>query len=49
MQIYRSEISAQFVNLFTKTVGLTEEEFELLITRFSREYIPRKFFYLKPG
>lgn len=49
MQLYRSELSPQFVNLFTKTVGLTEDEFEQLIARFSREYIPKKFFHLKAG
>lgn len=49
MQLYRSEFPAHFVELFTKTVGLTEAEFELLISHFRREYIPRKFFYLKAG
>lgn len=49
MQLYRSELSPQFVDLFTKTVGLTEDEFEKLIARFSREYIPKKFFHLKAG
>ena len=49
MQLYRSEISAHFADLFTKTVGLTEEEFCTLISHFQREYVPRKYFYLKPG
>ena len=49
MQLYRSELSPQFVELFTKTVGLNEEEFELFISHFRREYVPRKFFLLKAG
>lgn len=49
MQLYRSDISTQFVDLFTKTVGLTEDQFEQLISRFSREYLPKKFFHLKAG
>ncbi|MFI5187058.1 MAG: Crp/Fnr family transcriptional regulator [Chitinophagales bacterium] len=49
MQLYRSELTSQFVDLFTKTIGITEEQFEEFITHFSREYIPRKFFYLKAG
>ena len=49
MQLYRSELSPLFVDLFTKTVGLNEEQFEQVISRFSREYIPRKFFHMKAG
>lgn len=49
MQLYRSELSDKFVTLFTKTIGLTDAEFELVISHFNREYIPRKFFYLRAG
>jgi len=49
MQLYRTELSDHFVNLFTKTIGLTEEQFENVILHFNREYLPRKFFYLKAG
>ncbi len=49
MQPYRSELSPLFVEMFTKTVGLTEPEFELLLSFFKREYVPRKYFYLKAG
>ena len=49
MQLYRSELSPQFVEMFTKTIGLTEEHFEIVISYFNREYIPRKFFYFKAG
>lgn len=49
MQIYRSEVSQQFVDLFIKKMEFTEEEFALLLSHFRREYIPRKFFYLKAG
>ena len=49
MQLYRSELSEKFVNLFTKTIGLTEEQFANVIIHFNREYLPRKYFYLKAG
>jgi CRP-like cAMP-binding protein len=49
MQLYRSELSEQFVNLFTKTIGLTEAQFENIISHFNREYLPRKFFYFRAG
>ena len=49
MQIYRSEVSQQFIDLFTKKADFTEEEFALMLSHFRREYIPRKFFYLKAG
>jgi len=49
MQPYRSELSEHFVSLFTKTIGLTEEQFETILQHFHREYLPRKFFYLKAG
>jgi CRP-like cAMP-binding protein len=49
MQLYRSELSDHFVDLFINKTGLTEEQFEKVISHFSREYIPRKVFYLKAG
>src|SRR5436190_21424762 len=49
MQIYRSEVSPRFIDLFTKKMEFTEDEFSLLLSYFRREYIPRKFFYLKAG
>jgi CRP-like cAMP-binding protein len=49
MQLYRSELPDQFVNLFTKTIGLTETQFETIISHFNREYLPRKFIYLRAG
>jgi len=49
MQLYRSEISEKFENLFTQTIGLNESQFELVISFFEREYLPRKFHYLKEG
>ncbi|MBI3257896.1 MAG: Crp/Fnr family transcriptional regulator [Ignavibacteriae bacterium] len=49
MQLYRSEISPLFIELFTEKVALSEAEFELFVSYFRREYIPRKFFYLKAG
>lgn len=49
MHVYRSEVAAQFVDTFTKDVGLTNEEFDLLLSNFRREYVPRKYFYLRAG
>jgi CRP-like cAMP-binding protein len=49
MQLYRSELSEQFVNLFTKTIGLTEVQFDTVISHFNREYLPRKFIYFRSG
>lgn len=49
MQIYRSEVSQHFIDLFTKKADFTEDEFNLMLSYFRREYIPRKFFYLKAG
>ncbi len=49
MELYRSEVSQQFIDLFLKKMKFTEDEFSLLLSHFRREYIPRKFFYLKPG
>jgi len=49
MQLYRSEISPLFVDTFTKQVGLTEDEFTLMLSFYRREYVPRKYFYLKAG
>ena len=49
MQIYRSEVSQQFIDLFIKKMEFSEEEFAIVLSHFKREYIPRKFFYLKAG
>lgn len=49
MQLYRSELSQQFVDLFLKTIQLSEEEFEMMLSHYRREYVPRKYFYLKAG
>lgn len=49
MKLYRSEVSQQFIDLFTKKMEFTEEEFNTILSFFRREYIPRKFFYLKAG
>jgi CRP-like cAMP-binding protein len=49
MQLYHSELSPSFTNLFTRTIGLNAEEFDILLSHFRREYIPRKHFLLRPG
>ncbi len=49
MQIYPSEISPKFIDLFTNKMKMTEDEFSLVLSCFRREYIPRKFFFLKAG
>lgn len=49
MELYRSELSQQFLDLFLKTIQLTEDEFEQVLACYWREYVPRKFFYLRAG
>lgn len=49
MQIYRSEVSPNFIQLFIDKMKMTEAEFEIILAHFRREYIPRKFFFLKAG
>ena len=49
MQLYRSELSQQFVDMFIKEIQLSEDEFELVLSHYWREYVPRKFYYLKAG
>jgi CRP-like cAMP-binding protein len=49
MEIYRSEVSPAFASLFLETIGFTEDEFTIFLSFFRREYIPKKFFYLKEG
>jgi CRP-like cAMP-binding protein len=49
MQLYRSELSEKFVDLYIQKAGLTEKEFEYLISFFKREYIPKKYFLFKAG
>ena len=49
MEIYRSELSPKFIDLFINKMGFTGEEFTLMLSFFRREYIPRKFFYMKAG
>lgn len=49
MILDRSQVPQQFIDLFLNTIGLTDEEFELALKHFWREFIPKKFFYLKAG
>ena len=49
MEINRSELSQKFTDLFVGTLKFTDKEFELLLSHFTLELIPRKCFYLKAG
>jgi CRP-like cAMP-binding protein len=49
MQLYRSELSPVFVAIFVEEVGLSDEEFDELLSKFNREYLPRNCYYVKPG
>jgi len=49
MEINRSDLSQKFIDLFVGTLKFTEEEFELMLSHFRLELIPRNFFYLKAG
>ena len=49
MEINRSDLSQKFIDLFVGTLKFTEEEFELMLSHFRLELIPRGSFYLKAG
>ncbi len=49
MEIYPSEVSPKFIDLFMNQMKMTEEEFSTVLSFFRREYVPRKFFFLKAG
>lgn len=49
MEIYRSELSPQFVDTFINKMSFSEEEFNHILSFFKRAYVPKKFFYLKAG
>lgn len=49
MKLTRSDVSQQFVDLFLKTVQLSEAEFDRVLAHFWREYVPRKFVFMKAG
>ena len=49
MEINRSDLSQKFIDLFVGTLKFTEEEFELMVSHFRLELIPRGSFYLKAG
>ena len=49
MEIDRSELSQKFIDLFLGSLKFTEKEFELMLSHFKLELIPRNFFYLKAG
>lgn len=49
MEVYPSEVSAQFVDLFMNKMKFTDDEFKLMLSFFRREYVPRKFYFLKAG
>jgi CRP-like cAMP-binding protein len=45
----RSGANEQFINLFTKTVGLADDELDLMLEHFSPVRLKKKNFYLEPG
>ena len=49
MDINRSDLSQKFIDLFVGTLKFTEEEFELMLSHFRLELLPRGSFYLKAG
>ena len=49
MEINRSELSQKFIDLFKRILEFSDEEFELALSHFKLELIPRKCFYLKAG
>tara|TARA_R110002124_G_scaffold154372_2_gene321380 strand:- start:6094 stop:6696 length:603 start_codon:yes stop_codon:yes gene_type:complete len=49
MTIDEANINLKFVMLFRKTFGFTQEEYELLLSRFVLKKICKKDFYLRAG
>jgi CRP-like cAMP-binding protein len=49
MEVFRSEVSAGFVDTFKGLLELTEEELVHFLTFFRREFLPRKYHYVKEG
>lgn len=49
MRINRSELPQEFTELFTKTIGMKENEFTHFLSHFYTQYLPKRFFYLSAG
>jgi len=49
MEVNRSDLCQKFIDVFTETLKFTDEEFELLLSHFRLELIPKKCIYLKAG
>jgi CRP-like cAMP-binding protein len=49
MEIYPSEVSPRFIDLFMNKMKFTDDEFSQMLSSFRREYVPRKYFFLKAG
>ena len=49
MQIDISEVPQPFIDLFTKTIGLSSDEFDYLLSHFRKSYLPKRFNYLCSG
>jgi CRP-like cAMP-binding protein len=49
MEIYPSEVSPRFIDLFMNKMKFTDDEFSHMLSSFRREYVPRKYFFLKAG
>jgi|ERR1035437_573571 CRP-like cAMP-binding protein len=49
MEILKNQLQPCFINLFQKTIGLDDSEFDYLLSHFHKEILPKKQFYLKEG
>ena len=49
MEINRSELSQKFIDLFVGTLKFSDEELDLLLSRFRLELVPQKCFFKKGG
>lgn len=47
MKLHRSELSQSFTDIFLKTIQLSEDEFEMVLSCFWRECVAKRFLYLK--
>ena len=50
MELYgQAGDASRFSDLFLKTVGLSNEEFELFASHFKKQFLPRKYFFTRAG
>ncbi|MBX2906847.1 MAG: Crp/Fnr family transcriptional regulator [Taibaiella sp.] len=49
MKLERSDVPPEFIDLFVKTIGIRDEDFEIVLSHYSKQYLPAKYFFLREG